>query len=438
METVVAKYLQLDDPYLQTLSASVLDQIESRREAWAIRRETFYPRLARWFANFDRKDKDLALKILLRIDYYSADRFRERILQLRSPLDRFLSESGRHISDIVLVTPAGLADSADRHAYDVLKTWGLANGQIQKAGRLNLTKRTVVVLFNDTHGTGSQFLREVWPVVKGADVTGVFVLAVTLSAPALRRFKMEMKGVRVLPDVPVLDVTEQFTAAQYFRIKELGRSVYPRHPLGYGGTGLLVAYYFQCPNNTLPLIWANGENNRVGGRAYHWNSLFPYIPKKAGPEALLAKRKLQERPLDEALLAPSWSWTKSQLQDLFDKVEHWRLNTIGFYEHARDWFGNFEPGEQEMALELFLGATYLGRTAVTKGIQELGQEILRDIRLAGGSRQDILIVTTGDERESVYHYVYDFLRTWGLEVDQACAFEELHPSLLVDRTLVFF
>jgi hypothetical protein len=50
--------------------------------------------------------------------------------------------------------------------------------------------------------------------------------------------------------------------------------------MGYGGAALLTAYYFQCPNNTLPIIWADGENNRTNDHAYKWSPLFPYLPKK--------------------------------------------------------------------------------------------------------------------------------------------------------------
>ena len=61
-----------------------------------------------------------------------------------------------------LWTPDGAADSADRHAYDVVKQWKLLRDQVYTVSELS--ERTfqdpVFVLFNDTHGTGNQFLME--------------------------------------------------------------------------------------------------------------------------------------------------------------------------------------------------------------------------------------------------------------------------------------
>ncbi len=75
-------------------------------------------------------------------------------------------------------------------------------------------------------------------------------------------------------------------------LKELGKKVYSKGILGYKDTGLLVAYAHQCPNNTLPIIWANGKNNEVDGYAYPWSPLFEY--KKV-------KEKKQNKPDVEVL-----------------------------------------------------------------------------------------------------------------------------------------
>ena len=57
--------------------------------------------------------------------------------------------------------------------------------------------------------------------------------------------------------------------------------VYPKGALGYSNSGLLLAYSHQCPNNTLPIIWANGVNNEVDGKkGCPWNPLFEYKKTK--------------------------------------------------------------------------------------------------------------------------------------------------------------
>ena len=43
----------------------------------------------------------------------------------------------------------------------------------------------------------------------------------------------------------------------------------------------MLAYSHQCPNNTLPIIWANGVNNGVDGKkGCPWNPLFEYKKTK--------------------------------------------------------------------------------------------------------------------------------------------------------------
>jgi len=48
--------------------------------------------------------------------------------------------------------------------------------------------------------------------------------------------------------------------------ESFGLRLEQKHPLGYGGTEALVAFYESCPNNTLPILWSH--NNK-------WRPLFP-------------------------------------------------------------------------------------------------------------------------------------------------------------------
>lgn len=55
------------------------------------------------------------------------------------------------------------------------------------------------------------------------------------------------------------------------RIAEMyGRRLRPDKPLGYGDSQMLVVFHDNCPNNTLPILWAESKDNEFG-----WNPLFP-------------------------------------------------------------------------------------------------------------------------------------------------------------------
>ena len=54
-----------------------------------------------------------------------------------------------------------------------------------------------------------------------------------------------------------------------------------RHPLGYDDSQLLVCFREDCPNNTLPIIWAGVNSELPSLENSPWNSLFKrkYVPK---------------------------------------------------------------------------------------------------------------------------------------------------------------
>ncbi|NTU49963.1 MAG: hypothetical protein HGA87_03585 [Desulfobulbaceae bacterium] len=271
------------DPFLMRLNSEEKQAIVEKLRVWGQMTQQFCERLDNWFCNFDDvDDKRLAVKILHNLKFYTPDDFTNRLKQLYGSIERHLSETNNNPSDIVLVIPDGHGDSADRHAYDLIKHWHLLRGQIYTVSELAQKTFTdpAFILFNDTHGTGNQFLKDIWPSLRQYGEHKIFVLAIAIAEEALNNFRKEMPRVHVIPAIPVMNAKTIFTGGEYLRLQEIGQRVYHKHPMGYGDAGILTAYYFQCPNNTLPIVWADGNNNEVLGKAYRWNPLFPYIPKK--------------------------------------------------------------------------------------------------------------------------------------------------------------
>jgi hypothetical protein len=429
------------DCFLAGLSRRKRAELEMRQSQWGIAPDDFYPRVETWFANFADKDKPLAFKILLNIDYYSDSHFKQRIADLWLPIKRFLFETGSSVDDILLVLPDEQADSADRHAYDVIKTCSLTQLQVVRVSKLEelADSGKILVFFNDTHGTGNQIVREMFRNISRHEFKAIFVLAATIARKALQRFKHEWDDVQVIPDCATPSAYERFTASELRRIRELGTNVYPSHPLGYGEAALLSAYYFQCPNNTLPLIWADGSNNAVGGAVYPWAPLFPYVPKKKTVSQVTAPAAVV-RP-EGALLDPAsgaWQWSAEDRERLVERVARWNLETESFYLKVGQWFSNFSEEDKHAAHALFTHTEYFGIERIRDGIREMRKQVLVDIKKAGGDIGDVILVTTGDRKNSVYHYIFEFVREWRLEVNQVCEIEKLTPDKVIDKTLVFF
>lgn len=291
------------DPFLLGLDLEEKKAIEERLNHWGLNNQSFAQRLDNWFCNFDSlEDKRLAYRVFHSMKYFSHEAFITRLEQLYGAIIRHLADTGNKPSDIILVTPRGAADSADRHAYDLVKNWQLLREQVYSVDELaELSfEDPVFVLFNDTHGTGNQFLNEIWPYLKEYGEHKIYVLAIAISSDALNRFRKEMPRVHVIPQIPIFNAKSVFTGEECERLHDIGKKVYATHPMGYGNTALLTAYYYQCPNNTLPIVWADGRNNNVNGNAYNWNPLFPYVPKKCQPAKPKKKTpKLKKKLADE-------------------------------------------------------------------------------------------------------------------------------------------
>lgn len=430
---------QFMTPYLRSLDERTLDELRKRRESWGLTVNDFYERIEAWFGNFLHCDQPLALKLLLNLQYYSEPDFRRGVENLQVQIKQYLFTTGGSLQDLRLVVPSSRGDSADRHAYDIIKAWGLNQAQVITVEELSqLESQCVLVFFNDTHGTGNQFLREVFSKVKKENFKAIFVVAISIAAKALLRFNRELKGIRVLPDLPTPSVFDKFTASEVRRLGELGTQVYPKHPFGYGDSGLLVSYYFQCPNNTLPLIWADSENNNnsVGGKAYPWKPLFPYRPKGKTTE----RPAIVQPPVetDPSLLDCKLEWTPEERQQIVNRIEEWGLTSPKFYKTAKNWFCNFKYKERKIALKIFLATSYLNISSVRSIILDFREKLMSDLGRVGGDMGDIILVTTGDEKSSVYHYVYEFIKVWNLSVDQVCSLDRLSPDRVIDKTLVFF
>ena len=282
------------DNFLKKLKSD--DQIRLNKKLEEIKSDNMEERLYAWFANFrDEKEKELALKIFLNIEYVNHNRI-ETILELyKTKLKQRLQEKDESFEKenpfekIIVVTPDGKADSADSLAYYLRKAWNIKKEQVSEPKEIMLKLKDIndkyLVLFNDTHGTGKQFLKQFSTLIDKVGSSKCFIICYTLHEKAFKVFKNKFPSSIIIPEEPTKTVEDIFTHREYKRIKLLGKKVYKTYPLGYGGCGLLVAYYFQCPNNSLPIIWADGKNNsyttKTGeNKTFYWIPLFSYIPKK--------------------------------------------------------------------------------------------------------------------------------------------------------------
>lgn len=288
-------------PFLANLKASHdprFNDLEKKLQAWHLANPDFLGRLRAWFHNFGtEQDQALALRLLLAMDYYHEARLEETLRLHLDALKReeiYLSGDKRNA---LVVLPGNRVDSAYRHGWLISKIEGLPGKSFHSLDTLTteLIANDYLVLINDTHGSGNQFMREVWGKlkIKGVSADKVVVLGIAIAQQAHDEFAKA--GFLVIPKDVANSADTQFNHADFKRLRAMGEKVSPNSPLGYGDTALLVAYHFQCPNNTLPLIWKKGTDD------YPWKPLFEYREKTYSA----SNKTASDKPPSENLRATS-------------------------------------------------------------------------------------------------------------------------------------
>lgn len=250
----------------------LVDKVES----WHLNNPTFYDQLHAWLHNFTEEDYELALRILINIDYYSEKRFETELRHRLAALKRkgvYLSGTSKNAS---IVLPDNMVDSAFRHAWLTSKTEGLDGRDALDIGNVSVetANNQALVFINDTHGSGKQFIRDIWTQLeeRGIKPSQINIVGIAIAKEAHDIF--QQKGFNVIPTDSAANALDIFSGSDLKRIEMFGQTLNGKYPLGYGDNALMVAYHFQCPNNTLPVIWGEGSPTK-----YPWAPLFPYRSK---------------------------------------------------------------------------------------------------------------------------------------------------------------
>ncbi len=427
-------------------------------KSWGLTKTNFVVQVDSWFGNFQEPDYDLAFKILKEIDFYSKQRIKDVLKSYRQKIERIVSPKKWQAQDIVLIVPDGYGDSAHRHAYDLSKIWKINRNQIYSISQLNaqaVSDKSILIAFNDTYGTGNQFVTDMasnGSLREIAKQKWLFIVGLTVSDIALNYFQYELPDAYIIRTAAPKTVYEVFNYKEMRRIEELGADVYPPHPLGYGGAGLLVAYEFQCPNNSIPLIWANSitANNEFENYSFPWSPLCEYFPKcKSGKSALTRSSELDIHSGNNITTKGRFcrrtnlEFTDADLELINQTLDKWACSTKTHNEIIRHkltaWFNNFRSEDKELALKIFSNITYLSLARTREVIKNLRDEVLAMISRMNQTKSDIVLVVTGDDIERNYHYVYDFMRKWGLQLAQVSTLKHIcrHPYEVVGKHLVF-
>ncbi|NQY20852.1 MAG: tetratricopeptide repeat protein [Campylobacteraceae bacterium] len=257
-----------------------------------------------WFSNFgSEEEQKLSIKIFFLMDYRTHIHSINTIKLHKNIINKSVHKL--NCKNIILISSDENTDSSNRFIYDLAKEWEITKSHVFRKSELTdnviKDKDNFFIFFNDTHGTGTQFVREFKNVIISIGEQSCGIISIVMTGSALSNFKKEFPEIQLIqPNCQSTKNIDNYRDEQELNssdiniLEKLGKEVYSKGILGYKNTALLVAFSHQCPNNTLPIIWANGINNEVNGKGYPWKPLFEYKKLKE------IKSKINEDDIKES------------------------------------------------------------------------------------------------------------------------------------------
>lgn len=288
----------------------------------------------RWILNFAPEHQLLAVKLLENLHYWNQEVVKEYCRRLYHSLQQrgiqnpcfvgwgSAAKSGAFISYYFRIAN-NLSSDIFFNFTDITK---LANSQFD-----------AIVFLDDFVGSGNQVVT-FWTNIKhhldGSKKTPKTIYLGLAGFESGKRNIQEKTGIVIELGYQLTDLDQAFSPTGIFDyyeaqnakdvMEKYGTSLFPEHPLGYAKSQALVAFFYNTPNNTLPIFWS-AKNN--------WFPLF----ERYEVESISSKKKLLDGMSEgDIKLHLDEKWTKSGEQYLINREAFYSFDTsipMEIFEH---------------------------------------------------------------------------------------------------------
>lgn len=226
-------------------------------------------KIIEWLSQFEPDERPLIARLLDGFVYLSFDRVRSMAVELHSILREHLGEA---LDRAWFVPIGGVARSGALVAYLLRSLNQIPDERFlpYQLVRDRVNNDDPVVLLDDLLASGHQAVHE-WSSLRTAGeipATSRAYFATLVSCDAGRTFVEERTELETVCAMRLTRSQEPLSSdsalfpdmAERNRLRgvleKYGRALVPRGPLGYGGSGLLLAFEHSTPDNSLPIFWA--------------------------------------------------------------------------------------------------------------------------------------------------------------------------------------
>jgi broad specificity phosphatase PhoE len=241
-----------------------------------------------WIFQFKDEDQSLAVKLFLRLKYFTAKEVQDLCRVLYSQLPDSIH---KNLYKTLFVSLGGSSDSGEMLLYHYREQNNIPQSNCKNidAFREIIESRQMLpynylIFVDDFIGTGGQAttilteeLKEIISFHK-FDYVGFQAIVGFMDGKKLIEENTNIEVIvsheltekdRIFNEASEI-LTKDFFVRQRLReiIQKYGERLYRIGPLGYGGNQALIAFFHNTPNNTLPVIWASSATEG-------WRALLP-------------------------------------------------------------------------------------------------------------------------------------------------------------------
>jgi len=288
------KCFKIDKENINERIARITKKIPSLNEDW----------INKWLNNFLESEQEFALRLLENFRFIDSEELKNICIELYTKLIEAITHLDTQIKapeDLVFINFGEEAKSKNMISY----YFRLATNLPEKCF-MNLFDPSIdtipenkaIIIIDDILGSGRQFL-DYWKgfneniKIFGNEDSNKFLSSNKFIYLPLFITEQGKNNIKDIPNFTIINLPHHLLTNKYMPLNKecdiftedeieqaheiflkYGKKLYPKAPLGYGNTGLLIAFFYNTPNNTLPVIWQKSPSEFCDSMI-NWEPLFP-------------------------------------------------------------------------------------------------------------------------------------------------------------------
>ena len=371
--------------------------------------------IVQWINQFEKEDQDVAFSILRRIKYYSS----EDVFQFcKLNYSNWIIECDASVKETLFIPLGGAGKSGSmigylfRMANNIPKKNYCSLYEIEQCGYVFDDKIKDIVLLDDYSGTGDQFIKDEILnniLTHAKEKIRVSFLPIVMSRQAKNRIE-EQTNVQIY--CQQIREEREYSEVEDALIRRYGKELFVHDGedlrYGWGCMGETIAFFYNVPNNSLPIIWSNDYSAETNA---NWIPLFPRVNPGENAEIIEVIRNTIQIPrmVSEDYMIFIQAFTDAYIL-LRDKKVTFSFKDLYDMQYCM----------AQMMYPYNLGLTY---HTPFKYLQQLRIKMLKFIK-------DSLELSEVNKSDLIGFFTVDYPI-----IDQGCLIEEQYASILAEYVI---